>query len=222
VLPSREICDGLDNDCNGVPDDTAEACDCLPGEQRRCYGGPPGTDGQGPCVGGVQTCGPEGRFGPCAGQRLPESEICDGQDNDCNGRADDSAAGAGAACERGVGACAAVGRIACDGLAGELFCDAVLGEPGAEQCNDVDDDCDGLVDEELGVGEACFVGEGACRREGAQRCDDGGGVTCGAAPGAPEAERCNDLDDDCDGAVDEGLGLGEACVCRSGRLRGPR
>jgi Putative metal-binding motif len=66
--------------------------------------------------------------------------------------------------------------------------------PGAmEVCNNVDDDCDGDVDER--VRPTC--GEGWCRRE-APGCDL---MYC--MPGAPTKEKCNFLDDDCDGLTDE-------------------
>ncbi|MEZ4436420.1 MAG: hypothetical protein R3F65_28810 [bacterium] len=75
-----------------------------------------------------------------------------------------------------------------------------------------DDDCDGAVDEGVGGGERCEVGVGACARAGRTVCDAAGAVVCRGEPGAPAAvDGCDGVDDDCDGAVDEGFGVGEAC-----------
>ena len=79
--------------------------------------------------------------------------------------------------------------------------------PGAEEvCNYTDDDCDGTIDEGFaGIGESCFVGVGACRREGTMVCTaDFTGIACSIGPGIPSAEICNGEDDDCDGETDEG------------------
>ncbi len=82
-----------------------------------------------------------------------------------------------------------------------------------ERCNDIDDDCDGAVDEEAGSvwyrdddgdgygAEAitsCIQPEGTFADNGAD-CDDSDPLVF---PGADEAE--NGYDDDCDGRVDEG------------------
>ncbi|HEU4402645.1 MAG TPA: MopE-related protein, partial [Candidatus Polarisedimenticolia bacterium] len=73
--------------------------------------------------------------------------------------------------------------------------------PGAlEICNGLDDDCDGLVDEDLGI---ATCGTGACART-VSNCVGGVIQTC--TPGTPTAETCNGIDDDCDGAIDQGLG----------------
>ena len=77
-----------------------------------------------------------------------------------------------------------------------------------ELCNDKDDDCDGMIDEDFPEkGQACDDGElGICHGTGAYQCKaDGSGTECvitdpGAAPGV---EVCNGMDDDCDGLVDE-------------------
>jgi hypothetical protein len=74
-----------------------------------------------------------------------------------------------------------------------------------ERCNTIDDDCDGRTDEGLGLGEACQTGVGGCAQQGVFVCRPGGDVGCTAAPGLPSLEICNGVDDDCDGAIDDGL-----------------
>ena len=80
-----------------------------------------------------------------------------------------------------------------------------------EKCNDDDDDCDGLADEDFPAkGQACADGGlGVCRGFGTYVCSaDGAGTECqiNSPGGTPSAEVCNGLDDDCDGSVDEGCG----------------
>ena len=73
------------------------------------------------------------------------------------------------------------------------------GEPVAETCNGLDDDCDGTVDESV-VLEAC--GLGACLRF--ETCEAGNLRQC--VSGAREDEVCDRVDNDCDGFTDEGFG----------------
>jgi putative metal-binding protein len=93
----------------------------------------------------------------------------------------------------------------------EIIADSIR----TESCNDLDDDCDGAVDEDFipGKGDSCDNGKlGVCRRTGNLVCRaDGTGLQCNAPAGpAPGTEVCNNLDDDCDGKVDEGL---SNCTC---------
>ena len=69
-------------------------------------------------------------------------------------------------------------------------------------CDGLDDDGDGLVDEDY-IAPWTPCGVGACERLGHVACVEGATVTV-CEPGAAEAEHCNDLDDDCDGEIDEG------------------
>ena len=72
-----------------------------------------------------------------------------------------------------------------------------------EACNAVDDDCDGMVDEQAASVGTCTVGEGRCRSEGGWVCEEGRHF-CDAPAITPEPEiPRNQVDDDCDGLVDE-------------------
>lgn len=66
-------------------------CTCTPGETQSCYLGLPGTEGVGPCHGGLRTCDASGAgWGECLGQVLPAGEACaNGVDDDCDGQVDE-------------------------------------------------------------------------------------------------------------------------------------
>ncbi len=204
-----EICDGVDNDGDGVvPDDELDddgdgvaicAGDCddsdpsrFPGALELCNGIDDDCDAVVPADeldadgDGFIACDECDDNDATSFPAAPE--LCDGLDNDCDGALPgDELDGDGD------------GFIACD------ECDD--GEPAvfpgaAEACNFVDDDCDTLVDEDFDVDLDGFT---TCGGD----CDD---TTDAAYPGALEqpshAGTCGDgLDNDCDGDADCNDGL---------------
>ena len=147
-----ESCDGKDNDCNGKVDDAVvftTYCEDKDGDGHGVTSGVSKSD-----------CAPSAGFGDCKGDcndtvktEYPGApEVCDGRDNNCDGRIDE---GVRLTCGKGWCARYAEGcTTAC-----------TPGPPNVEFCNYYDDDCDGVVDngtdaELCGAsGMACVLGQ---------------------------------------------------------------
>jgi hypothetical protein len=144
---------------------------------------------------------------------IPVPEKCDGKDSDCDGKVDEDFPNLGMTCGVGTGACAAAGHYQCTADGTGTECSVQAGTPMPETCNNLDDDCDGMTDEDFpNKNQPCSVGVGACVASGHYECSANGATTqCSATAGTPTAEKCNNIDDDCDGSTDEDWPIGQAC-----------
>lgn len=202
----------------------------------------------GVCGQGVLMC--ESGQPTCVQARTATPEVCNGLDDDCDGEVDEELE---TACydpdddTRGKGLCADGIRVCEQRPDGTYGMSACLNQrrPSPELCNDLDDDCDGLVDEALQ--QACYTGPqttldasgvplGSCK-QGLQACSAGNWSECTVCPEPlpadpaalaacqilPRPEICvagsEQLDENCDGVVNESTG--EGCgACADGDVAG--
>ena len=193
VFPGApELCDGIDNSCNGEIDEVVSSC----------YTGPEGTLGFGTCQAGIQRCINE-MLSDCEMEVTPREERCDatletGLDDDCDGRVDEG-------CDLDMD------QVTVDeGDCNDRNPNISPNQP--ELCNGIDDNCNRQIDELM---LNCYSGPdstlnvGSCRG-GMRRCVDDMLSECQGEI-TPTQEICGDeIDNDCDGEVDEGCNI-DAC-----------
>lgn len=202
-----EISDtGIINDCND--ERVGKDCEVGVGECRRV----------GKYICDKQTL--EVKCDAVAGK--PSIEICDGKDNDCNGKTDEVFEDLGKVCVIGKGQCESSGVYTCSEKGDGVICNAPQLFPSDEVCDGFDNDCNGETDEYfLELGKECEVGRGECKASGVYICaPDGRGVVCNAIEGEPQKELCDGKDNNCDGFTDEDFEeLGQRCVVGLGECR---
>ena len=189
--PDDATCDGIDDDCDEASDEG--------------YVAPVTSCGVGACVSyGLAMCASGTLVDTCApGTPAPDDATCDGVDDDCDGTSDEHYVSVGSTC--GIGACAADGAVVC--LEGQEVDTCTPGEPTPDtNCDLIDDDCDGKLNDEFPSQPTTCGGTGQCAASGYTTCvrdEVFRSPTIVDTCTAPCEGACADgLDDDRDGRLD--------------------
>jgi len=171
------VCNPDSGDPAGCP------CDSSKDKPSDCYTGPIGTNGKGFCQTGKRAC-VDGKFTTCVGEVLPQPEVCNLADDDCDGIIDDlpeiTDAGVLAHCTSPAcgsqfadaaitcwgpdpGICGAGVKTCAPGPKGgtPTGCNEFVHTPATEICNGIDDDCNGIIDDGLNNEGPCDVPDGS-------------------------------------------------------------
>ncbi|MBI5557711.1 MAG: hypothetical protein HY885_08745, partial [Deltaproteobacteria bacterium] len=189
-----EICDGLDNDCNGINDNDLNVDVDHDGHTTPAS-----------CTGTRDDCDDND-----AAKFPGNTEICDNKDNNCDGTVDDFSR----ATSCGVGLCSGnSGTETCTaGAWGNNTCDPLAGSV-AEICDGLDNDCDGISDDDLNIdGDGDGHTSPASCTGSKDDCDDSDATRF---PG--NTESCDNKDNNCDGTVDD---FSRATSCGVGECSG--
>ncbi len=224
IGPSMESCNGLDDDCDAMVDETLDMVCYLdqdddgyasPGATatRRCpmtersgpvHGGcPPNFTARAPCAAlGDPTCATDADCNDLLDTRSPGVvEACDGLDQNCDGIAD---APPFACRQTSTRACTLSGGMPGSGMQTCLAdCSGYGACSGPEVCNGADDNGDGRADETFpcAQGQTVACTNATCGTSGTGTCSP----TCQLPTSCSAPEVCNFCDDNLDGMDDRGI-----------------